>query len=118
LLQEISRILPVDLDRLISEGPTQIDISTPSEQLIIPLKIKSTRDLSKENSDNLHYDLDIMIQNKGLTEIGMHNYTSLLDETYGYKLKGKFTAFVSSGNLFSVSPSYSVVLHMRYYAGL
>ena len=61
MLQEISTILPVELDRLTSEGPTQIDTSTPSEQLIIPLNIGATRDTSKRNADNLHNDLDIMI---------------------------------------------------------
>ena len=93
MLQEISLILPVDLDRLISEGPTQIDTSTPLEQLIIPLKIKSTRERSKRNADNLHNDLNTMIINKRVTEVCMHVHTSLLDETYGYKLNGKFTIY-------------------------
>ena len=78
------------LDRLISEGPTQIDTSTPFEQLIIPLKVKSIRDPSKKNADNLHNDLNTIITNKGFTEIFLHPHTSLLDETYGYKLKGEF----------------------------
>ena len=90
MLQEISLILPVDLDRLTSKGPTQIDTSTPFEQLIIPLEIKSTRDPFKRNANNLHNDLNTMIQNKGFTEIFIHPHTSLLDETYGYRLKGEF----------------------------
>jgi hypothetical protein len=90
LLQEISIILPVDLDRLTSEGPTQIDTSTPSEQLIIPLKIEATRDLSKRNADNLHRDLDVMIKRRKFTELDMEPHTAQLDEAYGFKLKGKF----------------------------
>lgn len=78
MLQEISLILPVDLDRLTSEGLTQIDTSTPLEQLIIPLKIQSTRDPSKKNADNLHNDLNTMITNKGFTEIFLHPHTSVL----------------------------------------
>ena len=31
-----------------------------------------------------------MIKNKGFTEISMYNYTSLIDEAYGYKLTGEF----------------------------
>ncbi len=85
-----AEVLPVDLDRLTSEGPTQIDTSTPSEQLIIPLTIKSTRDSSKRNANNLHSDLDTMIKNKGFTEISVRSHTSLLDVTYGYKLKSEF----------------------------
>ena len=90
LLQEISEILPVDLDRLSSEGTNQIDTSASSEQLIIPLTIKSTRDPSKRNANNLHSDLDTMIKNKGFTEISRRAYTSLLDESYGYKLRCEF----------------------------
>src|SRR5436190_23054146 len=78
LLQEISLILPVDLDRLRSERPYKIDISTSSAQLIIPLQIKSTSDLSKRNAHNLRGDLNVMIQNKRFTAISMHPHTSLL----------------------------------------
>jgi hypothetical protein len=90
LFQEISLILPVDLDRLTSEGPTQIDTSTSFEQLILPLKIQSNRDPAKKNANNLHNDLNTIITNRGFTEVFIHQYTSLLDETYGYKLKGEF----------------------------
>ena len=79
LLQEISLTLPVDLDRLRSERPYKIDTSTPSEQLIIPLQIKSTNDLSKRNAYSLQGDLNVMILNKGFTAISMHSHTSLLD---------------------------------------
>ncbi len=86
LLQEISLILPVDLDRLESDGP---DTSSTSEQLIIHLQINSIKDSTKRNAYNLYRDLDIMIVNKGFTEISKYQYTSLLDQTYGYKLNGK-----------------------------
>ena len=32
-----------------------------------------------------------MIQFKGFTKISMHNHTSLLDQDYGYKLRGEPT---------------------------
>ncbi len=51
LLQEISLILPVDFDRLESDGP---DTSSTSEQLIISLKIKSIKDPIKRNTYNLY----------------------------------------------------------------
>ncbi|CAG8550524.1 12249_t:CDS:2, partial [Funneliformis mosseae] len=84
LIQEISSILPVDLDRLESKGSYQIDAST---QVIIPLQIKSTKDTYKRNADSLQKDFDIMIKYKGFTEISMNNYTSFLDQTYGYKYR-------------------------------
>ncbi|RIA95736.1 hypothetical protein C1645_816330 [Glomus cerebriforme] len=46
LLLNISSILPVDPERLESNGPYQIDTSVSPEQLIIPLQIKSTNDPS------------------------------------------------------------------------
>jgi len=57
--------------------------------MIVPIQILSTKDSSKRNSNNLQRDLDIMIINKGITGIYMNEYTSLLDQTYGYKLNGK-----------------------------
>src|SRR5688572_25883885 len=85
LLQEISLILPIEFDRLESDGP---DTSSTSEQLIVPIEIKSTKDPTKRNSYNLFRDLNVMIENKGFNEISKHQYTSFLDQTYGYKLKG------------------------------
>ena len=57
--------------------------------MIIPLKIESTRVRTKRNADNLHNDLNIMILNKRFTGIYTQPHTSLLDVTYGYKLKGE-----------------------------
>ncbi len=67
----------------------EIDTSSTSEQLIIHLQINSIKDSTKRNAYNLYRDLDIMIVNKGFTEISKYQYTSLLDQTYGYKLNGK-----------------------------
>ncbi|GBC02683.1 hypothetical protein RclHR1_04750011 [Rhizophagus clarus] len=86
LLQEISLILPVDLDRLKIEDRQQVDTSTPLGQLIIPLQIEPTKNLSKRNTYNLHNDLNTMILNKPFTKISNYPYTSLLDQSYGYKL--------------------------------
>ncbi|RIA93990.1 hypothetical protein C1645_873712 [Glomus cerebriforme] len=86
LLQEIAIILPVDRERLIIKDHYQVDTSTPSGQLIIPLHIESTRNLSKRNANNLYSDLNTMILNKEFTEISKRPHTSLLDQTYGYKL--------------------------------
>ncbi|CAI2172372.1 20074_t:CDS:2 [Funneliformis geosporum] len=85
LIQEISSILPVDIDRLESKGSYQIDTSTLSKQVIIPLQIKSTKDTYKRNADDLQKDLDIMIKYNGISK---NNHTSFLDQTYGYKFRG------------------------------
>ncbi len=57
--------------------------------MIIHLQINSIKDPTKRNAYNLYRDLNIMIVNKGFTEISKYQYTSLLDQTYGYKLNGK-----------------------------
>ena len=57
--------------------------------MIVPIQILSTKDSSKRNSNNLQRDLDIMIINKRITGISMNDHTSLLYQTYGYKLNGK-----------------------------
>jgi hypothetical protein len=111
LLREISIILPVELDRLISEGPAQIDTSTPSEQLIIPLKIEATRDLSKRNADNLHRDLDVMIKHRKFTELDMNPHTAQLNETYGYKLQGELSYFILFMDLLTTA---KVILYVIY----
>ena len=86
LLQEISLILPVDFDKLESDGP---DTSSTSKQSIIPIKIKSTNDPTKRNAYNLHRDLNVMIENKGFNEISNNRHASFLDQTYGYRTNGK-----------------------------
>ncbi|GBC36333.1 hypothetical protein GLOIN_2v1801166 [Rhizophagus irregularis DAOM 181602=DAOM 197198] len=86
LLQEISLILPVDRDRLKIKDHQQVDSSTKFEQLIIPLQIEPTRNLSQRNTNNLYHDLNHMILNKQYTEISNYQYASLLDQSYGYKL--------------------------------
>ncbi|CAB4440370.1 unnamed protein product [Rhizophagus irregularis] len=86
LLQEISLILPVDRDRLKIKDHQQVDSSTQFEQLIIPLQIEPTRNLSQRNTNNLYHDLNHMILNKQYTEISNYQYASLLDQSYGYKL--------------------------------
>lgn len=94
LLQEISLILPVDRDRLKIKDNQQVDSSTQFEQLIIPLQIEPTRNLSLRNTNNLFNDLNHMILNKQYTEISKHQYASLLDQSYGYKLNGKFIVII------------------------
>ncbi|CAG8671683.1 14386_t:CDS:10 [Rhizophagus irregularis] len=86
LLQEISLILPVDRDRLKIKDHQQVDSSTQFEQLIIPLQIEPTRNLSQRNTNNLYHDLNHMILNKQYTVISKYQYASLLDQSYGYKL--------------------------------
>jgi hypothetical protein len=96
LLQEISFILPIDFDRLESDGP---DTSSTSKQLIIPIKIKSTKGPTKRNAYNLHRDLNVMIEQKWFNEISKNQYALLLDQTYGYQTNG--TAKLKFLNLFN-----------------
>jgi hypothetical protein len=71
-----------------------VDSSTKFEQLIIPLQIEPTRNLSQRNTNNLYHDLNHMILNKQYTEISNYQYASLLDQSYGYKLNGKFIVII------------------------
>jgi len=107
LFQEISLILPVDFDRLESGGP---DTSSTSEQLIIPLKIKSTKDPTKRNAYNLHRDLNIMIENKGFNEISKHQHALLLDQSYGYKPNGNILMKLFYFNLKFINNHYVILL--------
>ncbi|PKB96632.1 hypothetical protein RhiirA5_385215 [Rhizophagus irregularis] len=83
-------IAEVDLDGNILglkiKDHQQVDSSTKFEQLIIPLQIEPTRNLSQRNTNNLYHDLNHMILNKQYTEISNYQYASLLDQSYGYKL--------------------------------
>ncbi|CAB5362304.1 unnamed protein product [Rhizophagus irregularis] len=79
LLQEISLILPVDRDRLKIKDHQQVDSSTQFEQLIIPLQIEPTRNLSQRNTNNLYHDLNHMILNKQYTVISKYQYASVTE---------------------------------------
>ncbi|CAB5189196.1 unnamed protein product [Rhizophagus irregularis] len=79
LLQEISLILPVDRDRLKIKDHQQVDSSTKFEQLIIPLQIEPTRNLSQRNTNNLYHDLNHMILNKQYTVISKYQYASVTE---------------------------------------
>src|SRR6266487_6545951 len=84
---ELSMALPVDLDRISTDGRFQNDPS--NNRVLIHYTIKKTRDLNQRSSKELFDDLNILIRKKDSTPISFYSKTSYLDETYGVEPTGE-----------------------------
>ncbi|RHZ84041.1 hypothetical protein Glove_86g120 [Diversispora epigaea] len=82
LQNELSKIIPINIDKLSSNEKTQVD-DTNGHQLILSINIKSSKDERSVNA--IINDLDEMIKHKSMTLISSNPTTKFLDETYGFE---------------------------------
>ncbi|CAG8536162.1 5412_t:CDS:2 [Diversispora eburnea] len=82
LQNELSKIIPINIDKLSSTEKTQVDNTNGRRQLIISIDIKSSKD--ERSVDAIVKDLDEMIKYKSMTLISLNPTTIFLDENYGF----------------------------------
>ncbi|CAG8571863.1 3895_t:CDS:2 [Diversispora eburnea] len=84
LQNELSKIIPINIDKLSSNEKTQVDNihNSNSRQLILSINIKSSK--SERSVDAIVKDLDEMIKYKSMTPISLNPTTMFLDENYGF----------------------------------
>ncbi|RHZ82430.1 hypothetical protein Glove_109g149 [Diversispora epigaea] len=83
---ELSKIIPVNIKRLSSNGKTQIDTTvSPSRQIFISLNIESSKE--ERSVASIIDDLNEMIKYKSMTSISLNPTTKYLDEDFGFKPK-------------------------------
>ncbi|CAG8595015.1 12_t:CDS:2 [Diversispora eburnea] len=83
---ELSKIIPINIKRLSSNGKTQVDTTvSPSRQIFISLNIEPSNEGRSVASiiDNLNE----MIKYKSITSIGLNPITKYLDENFGFTPK-------------------------------
>ncbi|RHZ82399.1 hypothetical protein Glove_109g262 [Diversispora epigaea] len=85
---ELSKILPVNIKRLSSNGKTQVDTTIPSRQILISLNIESSKD--ERSVASIVGDLNDMIIYKNMTSVGLYPTTKYLDGDFGFKPKPNF----------------------------
>ncbi|RHZ44931.1 hypothetical protein Glove_707g9 [Diversispora epigaea] len=84
LRTELSKIIPVDFDRLKINAQTQVDTTiSPNRQIFISLDIQSSR--SERSVQSIINDLKFMIKYKSITSICLFPTTNYLDEEFGFE---------------------------------
>ncbi|KAG9295830.1 hypothetical protein G9A89_009059 [Geosiphon pyriformis] len=83
---ELSQIIPIDLTRIKTSNRQQDDSSTPKSQTLLQFTILTNQNASDGNSLEIANNLNILIQNKAITQISLNKHTSFLDSDFGYKL--------------------------------
>ncbi|CAG8590015.1 1609_t:CDS:2 [Diversispora eburnea] len=85
---ELSKIIPVNLERLSLNKKTQVDISiSPNRQLFISLVIQSQSSKEERSVQSILDDLNWMIKYKSITSISLFPTTNYLDETFGFETR-------------------------------
>ncbi|RIB25461.1 hypothetical protein C2G38_2067362 [Gigaspora rosea] len=112
MLQEISAKLPVQRERLSTDGHIQYVQSIPGTNLQFSISINLTTSSQKGNSvPGVISDLNNMIKYKSITTFSS-GLTDDLDSTYGFKEKGNlFDEFKNMIATFSVGSLVNAVLY-------
>ncbi|RHZ77774.1 hypothetical protein Glove_173g63 [Diversispora epigaea] len=83
---DLSKIIPVNIERLSSNGKTQVDNTiSPSHQIFISLNIESSKE--GRSVASIVIDLNDMIVYKNMTSVGLFPTTKYLDGDFGFKPK-------------------------------
>ncbi|CAG8763081.1 28293_t:CDS:2, partial [Racocetra persica] len=97
----LSKIIPIEEERLYSTELKQIDVSsTGSDKFLISFSIKGTSGNNRLSTD-IEKDLDTLIRNKMFTSISIDPYTKFLDETYGFQRQSEFNVWFEQHGRFA-----------------
>lgn len=89
LHDEMTKIIPINSDRIEFTNRIQSDPSEKEPHLLIRIKIISTKDSYEPTVKQIISDLDSLIKYKNYNGLANTKSAVYLDETYGIKLKGK-----------------------------
>ncbi|RIA94333.1 hypothetical protein C1645_873503, partial [Glomus cerebriforme] len=87
---ELATILPVTSSRLVPMYRNQRDPTTKEIQVILPLEIISTTNISEMNVDNIIRDLNSLIIHRDMGPLALMKYANLIDSDYGLIKTGNF----------------------------
>ncbi|CAG8506429.1 8152_t:CDS:10 [Diversispora eburnea] len=83
---ELSKIIPVNIKRLSSNGKTQVDTTvSPGRQILISLNIQSSKE--ERSVASIIDNLNDIITYKNMTSIGLSHTAKYLDGDFGFKPK-------------------------------
>jgi len=85
LLEELSIAVPVDSERLTTNGMTQLDNSLNEKRYLISIGILATRDEYDNSVASIIKIIDTLIRNKDQSPIGLSRIAGYLDKSYGFK---------------------------------
>ena len=88
LTKQLAEIIPIPDNRIIINDYYEKD-PTALNQILIPITISNSNDVSAINVSTITNTLNTLIRNKGNTLISKSNLTSMHDESYGLKVKSK-----------------------------
>ncbi|CAG8551518.1 11734_t:CDS:2 [Paraglomus brasilianum] len=87
LIEKLAKLIPIDSSRITTNRHNQPDPDAPAHQLLFPVTIKSSDDHSQRTVQQIIGDLDDLIKNKYYNSFSRENFTSHLDEQYGFSHK-------------------------------
>jgi hypothetical protein len=87
MIAKLAELIPIDSSRITTSRRNQPDPNAP-DQILFQVTFKPTKDLSQRTVQQIIKDLDDLIRNKAYNSFSRENYTSYLDETYGFSPTG------------------------------
>ncbi|CAG8474070.1 13080_t:CDS:10 [Cetraspora pellucida] len=85
LRDELASSIPTDSSRLLFSGRTNIDLTTPAQQILFELIISDTKDLFQPNSDQIRTDFNALIENKYITILSTLPHTTYIDDKHKFE---------------------------------
>ena len=85
LRQELANAIPISLERITTNGNTELDTSVSQKQILLSIRIEKEKNEQEITASSAVDCLKTLIENKPITLIASGEYTRFLDQDFGYK---------------------------------
>ncbi|POG75247.1 hypothetical protein GLOIN_2v1770458 [Rhizophagus irregularis DAOM 181602=DAOM 197198] len=110
MIQEFSKVIPVNEQRLSTNGKWQNDPFYPKK--LLSFTINEAKNAIEPSSKTMFDNLNTLIEKKGFTALSNNEYTSLIDESASFTItrKGLFwKIFAINHNIYSKSNNINII---------
>ncbi|UZO02582.1 uncharacterized protein OCT59_021061 [Rhizophagus irregularis] len=110
IIQAFSKIIPVDEQRITTNGKWQNDSTFP-KQVLLSFTINEAKSAMEPSSKTIFDNLGTLIKRKGFTALSNNEYTSLIDESASFTMTSYFGKFLPLIIIYLISIIILIILY-------
>ncbi|CAB4414758.1 unnamed protein product [Rhizophagus irregularis] len=110
IIQEFSKIIPVDEQRITTNGKWQNDPTFP-KKVLLSFTINEAKSAMEPSSKTIFDNLGTLIERKRFTALSNNEYSSLIDESASFTITSYFGKFLPLIIIFLVSMVILIILY-------
>ncbi|GBC27317.2 hypothetical protein GLOIN_2v1885764 [Rhizophagus irregularis DAOM 181602=DAOM 197198] len=110
VIQEFSKIIPVNEQRITTNGKWQYDPTSP-KKVLLSFTINEAKSAMEPSSKIIFDNLGTLIERKGFTALSNNEYSSLIDESASFTMTSYFGNFLPIIIIFLVSIIILTILY-------